>query len=64
MEIEILVHDDGTLEIQGYNLPPGIPITQIAKFITDVLGAAIEQGHKHQNFIGETITENVEKLYL
>ena len=59
MEIEITVNDDGTLEIQGYNLPAGIPISQIAKFLTDKLGSVTELGHKHHAHSSEVITEKL-----
>lgn len=61
MEIEIIVKDDGTLEIQGYNLPAGISIVQAAKFLTDKLGTVTEQGHKYHSHIAESVKENIKE---
>jgi len=61
MEIEITIKDDGTLEIQGYNLPAGLNIGQVARFLTDKLGQVTEQGHKYHVHTTESVSEKVQE---
>ena len=52
-EIEIVIDSSGELSIEGFNLKPGERITDVAKFLTDVLAEVTEIGHKHTHSIGE-----------